>query len=77
MLANKTKHVAPCYPYRHRLDGETNRAYGQRLSEELEDKIIELGSQNVAGFIIEPVVGAVSVSNTFMTIHDGSNAYRR
>jgi adenosylmethionine-8-amino-7-oxononanoate aminotransferase len=51
-------HVAPCYEYRDRRDGETPEAYGARLAHELEDAIEKLGPRNVIGFVAEPVVGA-------------------
>lgn len=41
-------------------DGETADEYVKRLAEELESKICELGADTVAGFFMEPVVGAVS-----------------
>jgi adenosylmethionine-8-amino-7-oxononanoate aminotransferase len=51
-------HVAPCYEYRDRRDGETPAQYGERLAQELEDSIVRLGPANVIGFVAEPVVGA-------------------
>ncbi|GAB3629609.1 aspartate aminotransferase family protein [Pandoraea terrae] len=53
-------HVSPCFAYRGRLDGETDTAYAQRLADELEAKILELGAQNVAAFVAETVVGATA-----------------
>jgi len=60
MLAKNMRLLPPCYPYRDRLDGETDAEYVQRLKQVFVDKVEELGSGNVAGFIVEPVVGAVS-----------------
>lgn len=51
-------HISPCYEYRNKKDDETSYDYGQRVANELEDKIIELGAENVMSFIAEPVVGA-------------------
>ena len=51
-------HVAPCYEYRDRRDGESPEAYGERLTRELDDAIQLLGPGNVIGFVAEPVVGA-------------------
>ena len=51
-------HVAPCYEYRDRRDGESPEAYGERLAHEIEDAIERLGPRNVIGFVAEPVVGA-------------------
>ncbi len=52
--------IPPCYAYRHQTEGETDEAYGQRAANELEQKILELGPENVIGFIAEPVVGATA-----------------
>lgn len=52
--------VSPCYAYRDKLPGETDRDYGRRLARELEDKILELGPEQVAGFIAETVVGSTA-----------------
>lgn len=51
-------HVSPCYAYRDRLPGESDEAYAQRLADELENKILELGADTVAAFVAETVVGA-------------------
>jgi len=51
-------HIAPCYAYRDAQEGETSEEYGLRVANELETKIKELGAENVAAFIAEPVVGA-------------------
>ncbi len=51
-------HVAPCYEYRDRRNGESPEAYGERLAQEIEDAIERLGPRNVIGFVAEPVVGA-------------------
>jgi adenosylmethionine-8-amino-7-oxononanoate aminotransferase len=57
-LLIETHHVSPVYEYREKLAGETPEAYGVRLARELEDKVNELGGENVIAFIAEPVVGA-------------------
>jgi adenosylmethionine-8-amino-7-oxononanoate aminotransferase len=51
-------HVAPCYAYRDRRDGETPEAYGERLAAELDAAIVGAGPQRVIAFVAEPVVGA-------------------
>ena len=51
-------HISPCYAYRGQADGETPEAYGRRMADELEAKILALGADTVAAFIAEPVVGA-------------------
>ena len=53
-------HIAPVYQYRDQRDGETDAEYGLRVANELETAILELGVQNVAAFVAEPVVGATS-----------------
>ncbi|MEO0391768.1 MAG: aspartate aminotransferase family protein [Pseudomonadota bacterium] len=53
-------HIAPCYEYRDRGEGESQAAYGQRVADELEAEILRLGPETVAAFIAEPVVGATA-----------------
>jgi adenosylmethionine-8-amino-7-oxononanoate aminotransferase len=57
-LLIETHHVSPVYEYRGRRVDETPQAYGERLAEELEAKIEELGGDNVIAFVAETVVGA-------------------
>lgn len=51
-------HISPCYEYRGKQADETGFEYGQRVANELEEKILELGQEEVLAFIAEPVVGA-------------------
>ncbi|MFC3674809.1 aspartate aminotransferase family protein [Ferrovibrio xuzhouensis] len=51
-------HISPCFEYRGRQPDETPEAYGLRMANELEAKIIELGTDSVIAFVAEPVVGA-------------------
>jgi adenosylmethionine-8-amino-7-oxononanoate aminotransferase len=51
-------HIDQCYEWRWRAEGESSEAYGLRVANQLEEKIIELGEDSVAAFIVEPVVGA-------------------
>jgi adenosylmethionine-8-amino-7-oxononanoate aminotransferase len=53
-------YVAPCFEYRERLETETQDEYCERVCIELETKIVELGPENVAGFVAETVVGATA-----------------
>ncbi|URF04619.1 aspartate aminotransferase family protein [Cupriavidus campinensis] len=53
-------HVSPCYAYRDQAAGETDAQYAQRLADELEAKILELGPESVAAFVAETVVGATA-----------------
>jgi len=50
--------VSPCYPYRDQLPQESEEQYAMRLAKELEQKLLELGSENVIGFVAETVGGA-------------------
>ncbi|MCY1192407.1 putative aminotransferase [compost metagenome] len=59
-LLVQAHHVSPCFAYRERLHGETDSAYAQRLADELEAKILELGPDTVAAFVAETVVGATA-----------------
>ncbi len=52
--------ISPCFAYRFKRDDETEDAYGRRVANELEAKILELGAENVAGFFAETVVGATT-----------------
>lgn len=51
-------HIDACYFWRWAQAGETPEAYGLRMANQLEEKILELGDDSVAAFIAEPVVGA-------------------
>lgn len=58
MLIGSMQHIAPCFAYRYQGADESAEAYGLRMANELEAKIIELGRGKVAAFIAETVVGA-------------------
>lgn len=51
-------HVAACYPYRHQQVDETAEEYGLRAARTLEDQILRVGPDKVAGFVVETVAGA-------------------
>lgn len=55
-----THHIDPCYAYRHKQPGESEEEYGQRMAQQLEDKILELGPETVMAFVAETVVGATA-----------------
>jgi adenosylmethionine-8-amino-7-oxononanoate aminotransferase len=57
-LLIEAHHISPCYEYRGRRADESTQEYGQRVADELEAKIGELGAASVMAFIAEPVVGA-------------------
>lgn len=59
-LLIEAHHVRPCYAYREQRADETEEAFAQRLADELEGKIVELGAENVAAFVAETVVGATA-----------------
>ncbi|SJZ78102.1 Adenosylmethionine-8-amino-7-oxononanoate aminotransferase [Enhydrobacter aerosaccus] len=58
ILLENVHHVSPCYEYRGRRIDETPQRYGERLAQELSNKIDELGGGNVIAFIAETMVGA-------------------
>jgi adenosylmethionine-8-amino-7-oxononanoate aminotransferase len=57
-LLIETHHIDPCYAYRFQQDGESEESYAARAAQQLEDKILELGTDQVIAFVAEPVVGA-------------------
>lgn len=59
-LLIKSHLISACYAYRGKQIDESEFDYGQRVANELESKILELGSNNVAAFVAETVVGATS-----------------
>jgi adenosylmethionine-8-amino-7-oxononanoate aminotransferase len=59
--------VSPCYAYRGKKDGESDKVYVARLAAELDAEFQRVGPDSVCAFIAEPVVGAVS---RFITISD-------
>lgn len=61
VIPQNGKHISPCYSYRNLNKEESVAEYVTRLKDELEQRIVELEPKNVAAFICEPVVGAVSL----------------
>jgi adenosylmethionine-8-amino-7-oxononanoate aminotransferase len=59
-LLIETHHIDPCYAYRLQDGGESDAAYAARAAQALEDKILELGSDQVIAFVAETVVGATA-----------------
>ncbi len=57
-LLIETHHISPCFAYRWAEDGEAEEAFGRRVADELEAKILELGADSVIAFVAETVVGA-------------------
>ena len=58
MLTGAMHHVSPCHAWRWKETDETDGQYADRLAQELDDKINDLGPETVAAFVCEPVVGA-------------------
>jgi adenosylmethionine-8-amino-7-oxononanoate aminotransferase len=54
----QAQHISPCYAYRDKSDDESEFQYGQRVANELESELLEIGPERVIGFVAEPVVGA-------------------
>ena len=59
-LLRQGHHIAPCFEYRDRREGESAEDYGLRVANELEDMINHIGPQRVAAFVAETVVGATA-----------------
>jgi adenosylmethionine-8-amino-7-oxononanoate aminotransferase len=59
-LLIETHHIDPCFAYRYQEKGESDEAYAGRAAQALEDKILELGPEQVIGFVAETVVGATA-----------------
>src|SRR5688572_27749776 len=57
-LLIQASHVSPCYAYRGKDSGESDAAYAERLAQELEAAILELGKDSVIAFVAETVAGA-------------------
>lgn len=58
LLTDAMSHIDPCHYWRWGEPGETPEVYGQRVANQLEARILELGPETVAAFVAEPVVGA-------------------
>jgi adenosylmethionine-8-amino-7-oxononanoate aminotransferase len=56
----ETHHIEPCFAYRNKRADESLEQYGLRAADALEDKIKELGAENVIAFVAETVVGATA-----------------
>lgn len=56
--AKQVPKVSCVYPYREMKEGETLDTYCQRLLQELEDKILEVGPEKVGAFLCETLSGS-------------------
>lgn len=61
------QHIAPCFAYREQQQSESEYEYGQRVANELEEKIHELGAHNVIAFMAEPIVGSTTGATPAVT----------
>ena len=52
------EHIDAAYAYRLQHAGESEAEFAQRLADQLETRITELGPETVCAFVAEPVVGA-------------------
>ncbi|MBP0579818.1 aspartate aminotransferase family protein [Labrys sp. LIt4] len=59
-LLIETHHIDPCFAYRFQAPGESGEDYAARAAQALEDKILELGPDEVIAFLAETVVGATA-----------------
>lgn len=80
-LLKEGHHISPCFEYRWRHADESREAFGLRVADELEAKILELGPNNVAGFVAETVVGATAgavaaVPGYFTRVREICDRYR-
>ena len=53
--------VSPCYESRYKKEGETSEEYTQRLLDELEEKITEVGPENIAAFLLKLLLEPLQV----------------
>jgi adenosylmethionine-8-amino-7-oxononanoate aminotransferase len=60
LLSSAFSHVTPAFAYHEKRDSESEADFVARLVAELEAEFQRLGSENVAAFIAEPVVGATA-----------------
>jgi adenosylmethionine-8-amino-7-oxononanoate aminotransferase len=79
-LLIETHHIDPCYAYRLQEAGESDADYAARAAQSLEDKILELGPDQVIAFVAETVVGATlgavpPVADYFMRIRSICDRY--
>ena len=51
-------HLPPCHYWREGQKNESEKEYGIRAADELEEKILQLGAETVAAFVAETVAGA-------------------
>ena len=60
LLSGSFSHVTPAFAYHEQHEGESDADFVARLAAELDAEFQRLGPDTVAGFIVEPVVGATA-----------------
>lgn len=60
LLSSAFSHVTPAFAYREKRENESDAEFVARLAAELEAEFERLGSNTVAAFLAEPVVGATA-----------------
>jgi len=80
LLCDAMHHIDACHYWRFADHSESEFDYGQRVANQLETKILDLGESSVAAFIAEPVVGATmgavpAVDNYFKRIREICDRY--
>ncbi len=58
VLMHQVRHIAPCFSYRLRQEGESEEAYGARAAGALTAEIDALGAERAIAFFAETVVGS-------------------
>jgi adenosylmethionine-8-amino-7-oxononanoate aminotransferase len=51
-------HIPPCYAFRNKREDESEADYGLRAARALEEEILRVGPEKVAGFVAETVSGS-------------------
>lgn len=79
-LLMHVEHIAPCYAYRDRKEGESETDYGTRVANELEETLQRVGPRRVIAFVAETVVGATlgavpAVAGYFKRIREVCDRY--
>ena len=79
-LLSEAHYISPCYAYRFKKESETEEEYGLRAANTLEEKILQVGAENVSAFVAEPVCGATlgavtAVKGYFNRIREICNTY--
>ncbi len=60
ILPGKVSHIAPCFAYRNKMQGEADEDYALRSARDLEEEILRIGPERVAAFFAETVIGATA-----------------